>query len=56
MEVEPMTITDSDICPYQVTSHEGDIYRLFAEFFKHDSGGFAFYIGNKKWLGLIIKL
>jgi hypothetical protein len=49
MENDSLIIPDGPLVfPYQVTSHEGDIYRVFAEFFKQDSGGFAFYIGNKK--------
>ena len=31
-----------------VVSQDGDTYRFSAEEFKHDSGGFAFYIGKQK--------
>ena len=36
------------IYPYCVISKDGDVYQLLAEEFKHDSGGFAFYIGKQK--------
>ena len=48
MEANERTTDIVEIFPYKVISHDGDIYTLMAECFKHDAGGFAFYIGKQK--------
>lgn len=48
METDKRTTDTIEISPYKVISHDGDIYTLMAECFKHDAGGFAFYIGKQK--------
>lgn len=43
-----MTTDTAEISLYKVISKDGDIYTLMAEYFKHDCGGFAFYINKQK--------
>ena len=45
---DPIIAPESFIYQYQVTSYDGDTYKFCAECFKHDAGGFAFYIGKQK--------
>lgn len=44
------------LSPYLVASHGGDTYTFLAEEFKHDAGGFAFFIGKQKvaWFDMSI--
>ena len=48
MDANEIMLKKVEIYPFKVISHDGDIYTLMAECFKHDAGGFAFYIGKQK--------